>query len=265
MFGICCGHGRKGQEKAKEIQQRAPDILQDIFNRGQGSDVKKKLHGLMEKLQKDIFKEEESGATITVCLVDSKNKQVYVTTLGDNTAWIYSREAKCTACLSPLVDWSNESERQRAINYTSSQLREAEKDAQIVKEKIQKNEESWGQAKPPIRVNQLGYLSNERGLTVSRALGDTEFGELISHSPLITVTLINPGDHLFICTNEFIEQPDFPRQMIQQQELDRTIEVETSMNKIHKIFQTAAEDKNPAKKVYSQLKGTLLVSHLRFL
>ncbi len=123
-----------------------------------------------------------SGSTAVVSFIDKQRGIIYTATLGDSEVKLYRRNEEGGLNETPLScvrDWASSKDAKRAVDYWKEK---GKKDT--VEDWLCENREV---AKPyfPERGN---------GINVSRALGDKEWLNAVSHKAKITLYPLKPGD-----------------------------------------------------------------------
>ena len=156
-------------------------------------DVVKALDKIFKEVSEDILKIgdfAEIGSTAVVSVIEEATNLVYTASLGDSQSVICRNGSVIP--LSPLRDWKNQEEADRASRIS----------------KNPKFREEWPKAEDAKELYfELPGDEEERGINVARAFGDGVFGGVVSAEHEITINKLRPGDTLVLACDGLMDFP----------------------------------------------------------
>ena len=185
LFGVIDGHGDNGEigpKVAKECQNRFFEELEKAGN------VKQAFKNLFKSIH-DGIDAEKLGAVLVVCYIDKSTGVLYTATLGDSRAMVCRKfnEKFYSIPTSLVKTWKSKTEYKRAKKFYKDTNPDTYKS--IIGE--YKNCKNHKHLRFPLKG----------GLNVSRAIGDKQYGDVISQVPIVTMTQLLPDDKLLVYTD----------------------------------------------------------------
>jgi serine/threonine protein phosphatase PrpC len=201
LWGVLDGHaGELAAERAVEEIPRLLDLIWGLYP------PKQAFEELCAALGHQL-RDERSGTTLVLSLLDKRTGHLYTATLGDSEAFVWRKE---TGALEPLscvrsFDRSPDKERAKRVyqQISTDQLNYVEAwetGLKVARERGDKPKVVSLQQvqRLPLarRATTLmqALLNSTCGLTMPRALGDGEYREFMSIEPDVTITAVGPGD-----------------------------------------------------------------------
>jgi serine/threonine protein phosphatase PrpC len=209
LFGICDGHGEKGQiaqfvvKRIGELFAQIEDFSSDNMINAYSAIMKQIHQEVLDQKLDMIDGKAAGGTTAVVCFICQKTLKAYIATLGDSEIWHYRKQNRLIKAtpLSCVRGWGSPSEAERVKKYMTQHA-----------------------GKVKLTEGKLN-LKGIGTLEPSRSIGDRNFNDdptcpLVIQEPLVSMIQLLPGDRLIMACDgvwNFIEEMDeLMKEVIQQ-------------------------------------------------
>lgn len=191
IAGVFDGHA--GDQVAAHVSTQLPGLLFAQLKQ-EKQNVHHALEVSIDTVQKQVVAHPEwdqAGSTAVITVIDKRTNLIYTATLADSEANVYRKDDKemMSIPLSCIRDWRSEKDAQRAADALG--------EPDIAKE--------WPAETD--RSKKKRYTT----INVSRAIGDVNIGEAMSHKPKITINQLKAGDTLILASDglkDNVEEPE---------------------------------------------------------
>jgi serine/threonine protein phosphatase PrpC len=203
IWGVLDGHGGKGAvEKALAlIPSLLPGFIETKIT------LTLALQALCAHLG-HLQREEKSGTTLVLSLLDKRTGQLHTATLGDSEAFVWRQDTGAVEPLSLVrsFDRSPDQQRVKAVyqRVGAEYVLAWENGITVARGRGDKPRvvslQQCGRLQADRQAETLRYFLHNAlcGLTTPRALGDSDYPEVISTEPDDTLTVVRSGDVLLM-------------------------------------------------------------------
>ncbi len=184
LLGVCDGHTDKGS-LGRFVAEECKKMFVEELENAKGN-VKLAFQTLFKSIHEKSNDAKCFGSTVVICYIDQK-KGSSIQQLWGILKLFICRKVEEQFYLIPLSlvrNWANPREARRAADYYRGT---SPKVAERIMLEYPNNPHPKHLRAPP-----------ETGLNVSRAIGDKQYGAMISQNPTVTINQLYPGDRIFI-------------------------------------------------------------------